>query len=462
MGSVINYILGLGSAIFLPIVMILLGLIIKMKPKRAIISGLTLGIAFTAMNMVLTFMFTSISPAASAFVKNTDINLSAIDVGWAPMAAIAWAWPYALALFPLQIGINLVMLTLKWTDCLNVDLWNVWGKIFTASLVAAVTGSVPLAFVAAIIQIVLELKSGDITQKQIYKITKIPGVACTHPMLIQAAILAPINRLLDFIPGINKININAQQMKEKIGVFGENSVMGFIVGALIAIFGGFDLKGILNTAMQVATALVLFPMMAKLFMQALAPIADAAGTFMKKRFKGREIHIGLDWPFMAGQSEIWVAAIILVPFELVIAVLMSKAGLNTVIPLAGIVNVIIIVPALVVTGGNLIRMIILGLIGTPIFLAVATSFAPLTTSLAKSVGTIQIPKGQFIAFFGVEMPELRWALVHGLNIIHGEILGFVALIAFFGLFFWYAKYMKKRDMGDTVNLDNKVNKTQKI
>jgi PTS system galactitol-specific IIC component len=265
-------------------------------------------------------------------------------------------------------------------------------------------------------------------------------------MCIEAAILAPINRLLDFVPGLNKININAEQLKDKIGVFGENSVMGFIVGAIIALFGGYNVKDTLNTAMQVATALVLFPMVAKLFMQALAPIADATGTFMKKRFKGREIYIGLDWPFLAGQSEIWVAAIILVPFELLLAVLMSKAGFNSVIPLAGIVNVCVIVPALIVTGGNLIRMIILGLIATPFYLAVSTSFAPIVTQLAKSVGSIKVPSGQYITYFGVECPEFRWVLAHGLNIIHGDIIGFVGLIGFFGLFVWYAKYMKKRDL----------------
>lgn len=446
MSAVINYILGLGAAIFLPVIMIILGLCMKMKPKKAIIAGLTLGIAFTGMNVVLGFMFNSISPAASAFVKNTGIKLNSIDVGWSPMSAIAWAWPYALLMFPLQIVINLVMLAFKWTNCLNVDLWNVWGKIFTATMVAAITGSVPLGFVAAAIQVVIELKSADISQKQLYQITKIPGVACSHYMTIQAALLAPINRLLDFIPGLNKVNINAEQLKEKIGVFGENSVMGFLVGALIALFAGYNVKDTLTTAMQVATALVLFPMVAKLFMQALAPIADATGTFMKKRFKGREIFIGLDWPFLAGQSEIWVAAIILVPFELLLAVVMSKMGLNSVIPLAGIINVCVIVPALIVTGGNLIRMIILGIIATPIYLGVASSFAPIATNLAKTVGSIKVPAGQYITYFGVECPEFRWALAHGLNIIHGDIIGLIALVAYFGLFYWYAKYMKKRDM----------------
>lgn len=166
---------------------------------------------------------------------------------------------------------------------------------------------------------------------------------------------------------------------------------------------------------------------------------------MKKRFKGREIYIGLDWPFLAGQSELWVAAIILVPIELLLAVIMSKMGFNNVIPLAGIINVAVIVPALIVTGGNLVRMIILGIVATPIYLAVASSFSPIITNLAKTVGTIDVPAGQFITYFGVEMPELRWLLAHGFNVTRGEIIPAVLLIGYFGLFCWYGKYMKKKD-----------------
>ena len=58
--DILNYILGLGAAIFLPIIMIILGLCVKMKLKKAIMAGLTLGIAFTGMNVVLGFMFSSI------------------------------------------------------------------------------------------------------------------------------------------------------------------------------------------------------------------------------------------------------------------------------------------------------------------------------------------------------------------------------------------------------------------
>ncbi len=445
MSSILNYILDLGAGIFLPLVMILLGLIVKMKFKRAVSSGLTLGVAFIGMNVILGFMFNTIGPAANAFVEQTGLQLTAIDVGWSPLAAIAWAWPYALTIFPIQIAINLLMLAFGWTNCLNVDLWNVWNKILTAVIVAAVTGSIPIALVVAGIEVVFELKNADLTQKQIYKITKIPGIACPHAMILNAVLLAPFNRMLDFVPGIKNLKLDADALREKIGIFGENHIMGFIVGGLIAGFAGYDVKGILTTAINVGTALVLFPMVAKLFMQALSPIADAAGNFMKKRFKGRDFYIGLDWPFLAGRPEVWVAAIVLVPIELIMAVVLSKMGLNNVIPIGGIVNICFVAAAVVVTGADLIRMIILGIIATPLYLIVATNFAPMITDLARSVGTIDIPANQYLTWFGLEAPGFRYVMAHGANIINGDWLGVLLLGGYLALFAWYYKYMTKRE-----------------
>ncbi len=79
------------------------------------------------------------------------------------------------------------------------------------------------------------------------------------------------------------MEIDAESLKEKLGIFGENHVMGFIIGIFIALFAKYDLKSTLTLAVQAATALTLFPMVATLFMKALAPISDAAGEFMKKK-----------------------------------------------------------------------------------------------------------------------------------------------------------------------------------
>lgn len=439
----IQYILDLGPAVFLPMVMILLGLIIGMKFRKAFTSALTLGVAFLGMSVVMNFMFGAIEPASSAFVKNTGLQLNALDLGWSPLAAIAWAWPYAFILFPVQIAINLIMLAFGWTNCLNVDLWNVWNKILTAVLVAGVTGSLPAAFIVGAIQVVVELKNADLTQKQVYKITKIPGIALPHSMALTAVILAPLNRLLDYIPGLKNARLDAAKLKEKIGIFGENHVMGFIVGVLIALFAKYDLKGVLTLGVQGATALTLFPMVAKLFMQALAPISDAAATFMKNRFPGREFYIGLDWPFLAGQAELWVTTIVLVPVILLMAVILPG---NTVLPFGGILNICFAATALVVTGGDLIRMIILGIISTPLYLYVASSMAPIITDLGRSVGTIDIPAGQLITWNGMEAPAFRWVLAHGANVINGEYMGVIALAGYVVLWIWYYKHMTQKEL----------------
>lgn len=441
--TVVNAILGLGPAVFLPMIMLIIGVIIKMKFKKAFTSALTLGVAFLGMNIIIEFMFSAIGPASQAFVENTGLQLNALDLGWTPLASIAWAWPYAFLLFPLQIGINIVMLAFGWTNCLNVDMWNVWNKILTAVIVVGVTGSLPAAFVVAAIEVVFELKNADLTQKQIYKITGIPGIALPHAMALNAILLAPINRLLDFIPGLKNNNINAAMVKEKIGIFGENHVMGFIVGMLIAIFAKYDVKATLTLGVQSATALTLFPMVAKLFMQALAPISDAAGEFMKRRFPGREFYIGLDWPFLAGQPEVWVSLIILVPVILAMAVILPGNG---VLPFGGILNICFAAAAIIVTGGDLIRMIILGVIATPLYLYVATSFAPMITDLAKSVGTIEIPAGQLITWNGLEAPGFRWVFAQAADVINGNLMGVFILVGYLAICAWYYKYMSKREV----------------
>lgn len=440
--EVINYILDLGPEVFLPLVMIIVGLIVKMKFSDAFSSALTLGAAFLGMSVVIDFMFGAIGPASEAFVKNTGLQLNILDLGWPPNAAIAWAWPYAFLMFPIQIIINLVMLGLNWTNCLNLDLWNVWNKIFTAVIVTGITNSLTMGFIVASIEVVLELKNADLTQKQIQRITGIPGIALPHAMGLTAVVLAPINRLLDFIPGLKNIEVDANSLKEKLGIFGENHVMGFIIGIFIALFAKYDFKSTVTLAVQAATALTLFPMVATLFMKALAPISDAAGEFMKKRFPGKEVYIGLDWPFLAGQPEVWVTCILLVPVILLMAVILPGNG---VLPFGGILNICFAPIALIICNKNLVRMLILGIVATPLYLYVGTAFAPYITNLARQVGTIDIPVNQMITWNGMEAPEFRYVFARAANIINGDYLGLLLLVGYIALYVWYFKHMKARE-----------------
>ncbi|MFW8617636.1 PTS galactitol transporter subunit IIC [Enterococcus innesii] len=435
--DIINYILGLGSAIFVPLIILILGLVAGMKFKKAFMSAITLGIAFTGMSMVIGFMSNAVSPASEALAKNTGLNLLALDLGWTGAASITWSWSYAFVFFAVVLGVNFVMLILNWTKTLNVDMWNVWGKALTAYLVYFISGSLLAGFITAIVQVILELKMGDMFQRHIEDLTGIPLVTVTHLMNISAVLLLPINVIMDKIPFFNR-RADTKALKKKIGIFSENSVMGFLIGLGLGLAAAYGVSGSLNLAIQIATAMALFPMISKMFMQSLSPLADAMSEMMKKRFKDREVYIGLDWPVLAGRSEIWVTAILLVPVFIGYAIILPG---NAVLPLAGIINYSIAVGGLLLTGGNLVRMLIMGVISMPIYLYAATYLTPILTGLADRTGAVEgIQKGQQITWSSIEGPEFRILFAEAFK---GNILGIVGSVVFIAMFVWLYKYMSK-------------------
>lgn len=80
---------------FVPLIILILGLLAGMKLKKAFMSALTLGIAFSGMSMVIGYMSNAVSPASEALAKNTGISLPALDLGWTGAASITWSWSYA-------------------------------------------------------------------------------------------------------------------------------------------------------------------------------------------------------------------------------------------------------------------------------------------------------------------------------------------------------------------------------
>lgn len=445
--TVIDYLLSLGAAIFVPIIIIIAGIAVKMKIKDAISAGITLGVAFTGMTMLISFMTGAITPAAEAMLKATGISLPIVDGGWTTMSTISWSWPYAFLMFPLMIGINVLMLVINKTNTFNADIWNVWGKIFTAVAVVGITGNIFLAFAVAAVQIVFELKSADAHQHRIEKLSGIPGVTCTHKMVFLAAIFYPIDKLLRKIPALDR-KFDAETLKSKIGVFAENHVLGFLLGIIFGILAGYSVPETLTLAIQAATSLTLFPVITKYFMQALSPISEAVSDFMNKKFEGRTLLVGLDWPFMGGSNEIWLAIIFTVPVTLLFSMFLPG---NEILPFAGIINISIAVPAYLVTGGNLLRMIILCTIGSPIFLWVGTAFAPFMTQLANQTGAVELAAGQMISNSSIDAPVFTYAFSHVFKFLDGNFIPAVILAVWVTCFvFYYRDLMKeaKADQGE--------------
>lgn len=98
--------LDLGATVILPIVIFLLGLFFRQKVGAAFRSGLTIGVAFVGIFLVIDLLVNNLGPAAQAMVKNLGVSLNVIDVGWPATSSIAWASVIAAFIIPLGIVIN--------------------------------------------------------------------------------------------------------------------------------------------------------------------------------------------------------------------------------------------------------------------------------------------------------------------------------------------------------------------
>ncbi len=432
-------ILDMGAAVFLPIVMFIIGLCVGMKPSKAAVSGITLGIAFTGISMVMSFLTGNVGTAAQAFVKNSGFTLPALDLGWAAMLGFTWQWQYAFLMFPIQIGINIIMIVFGMTKTLNVDVWQIVNKIFTAYIVTVISGNIWLGFIAATIQVILELKNADVIQEQVYEITGVPGVTISHPMLLSNIIILPFAKLLDKIFPDTK-SFDAEALRQKIGFWGESSVIGVIIGTGIGIMGGYSISKALLVGIQAATALVMFPMATKLFMTALTPISDATTAFVNKHFPDKEIIIGLDWPIIAGNSEIWVVAILTIPFIIGLALILPG---NIVLPLASLTATSCFVPAFIIYRGDIRKMLITNICAVPLFLWISSYFAPVFTQLAAEVGGVAgLAEGQMLTQYGMNLSVLRWIVCES-SLFNPIALVLLVLVIILGYF--YFKEMKKRE-----------------
>ena len=213
----IQYILDLGPAVMLPLVIIIFALCLGLKIGKAFNAGLMIGIGFIGIGIVITLMRDTLGPAAEQMAKNFGLNLTVIDLGWPGTSPMTWASKIALVAIPVAILVNLIMLALKMTRVVNVDIWNIWHMTFTGALVHIVTGNYWLGILGVVVHAVFSYKFGDWFQYDTRDYFGLEGIAVPHGTSAYCAPFAVIvDAILDKIPGINKIDIDTEKLEKKL------------------------------------------------------------------------------------------------------------------------------------------------------------------------------------------------------------------------------------------------------
>ncbi len=389
-----SFINSLGVSVVMPIVITILGCALGAGFGKSLRAGLTVGIGFIGLNLVINSLLgTTLAPAVQQMIERFGFSLSVIDVGWPAAAAIAMGSVVGTIIIPLGLIVNIVMLLTNTTQTVDVDIWDYWHFAFTGALVAIVTDNLVLGIVAAILNMVIIMVLGDYTAPQVEKSLGMPGVSLPHGFTTAYAPIAMFfNWVIDHIPGVRDIDVNVDDLQRKFGIFGEpmiiGTVIGFVIGTL-AYWNPTDIQAsivsITGTGVSLGAVLVLIPKMAALLMEGLIPISDSASEFVQKRFKNRgKIYIGLDSAVGVGHPTTLTIAYILVPLMILMAVTLPG---NKVLPFADLAVVpwmfVLITP---IVNNNGFRGIVIGIIVLAVGLYIATDLAPLITTAANNVG----------------------------------------------------------------------------
>ncbi|EON3067571.1 PTS galactitol transporter subunit IIC, partial [Enterococcus hirae] len=351
----------LGSIVVLPILIFVFGLILGTKPSKAFISALTVGVGFVGLNLVIDLLTNSLGPAAQAMVERFGLNLTTIDVGWPAAAAISYGTVLGSLAIPVAIVVNVLLIIVGLTKTLNVDIWNIWHAAFVASLVYAVTNDFAMGMLATVIYTMMILLFGDILGPIINKFYGFPNITFPHGTAAPGFVFAlPLNWLFDRIPGLKDWHADPETIQKRFGIFGDSTVMGFLIGLVMGILAGYDVAGIGQLAVKTGAVMVLMPKMVALLMEGLTPISESANSFVQKRFPGRELYIGMDAALSVGHPAVLSSSLILVPITILLAVILPG---NTTLPFGDLATIPFLVCLMAaVFGGNIIRTILGGTI----------------------------------------------------------------------------------------------------
>ena len=408
MESVFSYIIGLGAAVMMPIIFTILGVCIGIKFSKALSSGLRVGVGFVGLSVITALLTSSLGPALARVVEIYGLELQVFDMGWPAAASVAYNTLVGSFIIPVCLGVNLVLLLLGCTRTVNIDLWNYWHFAFIGAVAYFMTDSLLWGFFAAIVCYIITLVLADLTAERFQKFYPgMEGISIPQPFcqgFMPFAVV--INKALDYVPGINKVNIDSEGMKKKFGLFGEPLFLGVLIGIIIGCLACEswqavvdNIPGTLGLGIKMGAVMELIPRITSLFIEGLKPISEATRELIAKKFGAdKKFYIGMSPALVIGHPTTLVVSLLLIPVTLVMAVLLPG---NQFLPLASLAGMFyVFVMVLPYTGGNVLRSLIVGLVVLAIGLYFVTWMAPDFTSAAHSVAlahpddaSVRVPEG---------------------------------------------------------------------
>lgn len=392
-----------GVTILVPLIVFILGVIIKVDVKKAFRAAVFMAIGLTAFNLILGILWGQMSTVMSLISANTGRTFDVVDIGWPAAAAIVYNNSLGMMYFIIGLVWNVILFGLKVTDTFEpTDIWNYYYFVVWGLFVQFSTGSFALALVSILFMNLVVLLVADFLAPALQEYYGYEGLTCTCICVTNISLLAAPLRWLFIKLKMKDIHVDPESIQKKLGFLGEPAMIGIIMGIAMGIIAYIkDLgnpatwAGILSFALTLAAMLVIYPTVSGMFVKGLIPISQSMNARMRSgEVKRKYFLIGIDPAVYFGETATLTTGLLLIPILILTAIILPG---NRVIPLADIPAMpFMAIGAIAVFQGDILKSTIAGTIWYSIVHYIASDTAELFTQAAVKAGQV-LEEGQSFA-----------------------------------------------------------------
>ncbi|MCR1901132.1 PTS galactitol transporter subunit IIC [Ligilactobacillus apodemi] len=454
--AVNSFFTAFGASVVVPVMIFIIALFLKVKPKTAMMSAFYAGVGLTGFGWIISQFTPVVTTIIKQMVDNTGIDLPVVDIGWQAGSLATFGSSVGLTFFVFGLLFELIIFALGITKIfMPSNLWNNFGFMLWGTLAYFVTQNVWLSLGLSFFMLLYALLLAEVQADRWsdYYGVKNATVSSLHNIeqVIPALILDPLWNLL----GFNKVKMTPAAFKDKLGVFGEPTTLGALLGLIIGIIGNLnnlgDLKAwgqILQFAIQLSAVMTIFPLVTGVFAKAFTPLAEEIdknrqtkaaeqGEVADELNDKKRWFLGVDDGVGYGEPATIISGVILIPIMVVIAFLLPG---NKTLPIVDLIALPFMVESIVaLTRGNILKVIANGIVWFTLGLYASSWLGTIYTGAVSHYGAA-IPAGVvLITSFNLVARPLN-ALVFAAFITQNPLWIGLCIVIYLGLLFGLRRY----------------------
>ncbi|EHS87345.1 PTS system galactitol-specific IIC component [Limosilactobacillus gastricus PS3] len=454
--AVNNFFTAFGASVVVPIMIFIIALFLRVKPKTAMMSAFYAGVGLTGFSWIISEFTPVVTKIIRQMVNTTGLNLPIVDIGWQAGSLASFGSTVGLSFFVFGLIFELIIFALGITKIFMAsNLWNNFGFMIWGTMAYYVTHNFWLSLGLSFFMLLYALLLAEVQADRWsdYYGVKNASVASLHNIeqTVPAIILDPLWNLL----GFNKVKMTPEYFKNKLGVFGEPTTLGALLGLIIGILGNLNSLGtvkawgqILQFAIQLSAVMTIFPLVTNVFSKAFTPLAEEIDKNRKKESseEGKKIDkindkkrwfLGVDDGVGYGEPATIISGVILIPIMVLIAFVLPG---NKTLPVVDLISIPFMVESIVaITRGNILKVIANGIVWFSLGLYASSWLGSVYTGAVSHYGAA-IPAGVvLITSFNLMSRPLN-ALVFAAFITENPVWIGICIVVYLVLLFALRRY----------------------